>query len=72
MITLKMTNDDYFDSETDEYVMTVGASITCMQTDVRIKDFDGTIWECYLNSCVLIPATERGRRDVYEIRYKVY
>lgn len=71
MITLKMTNDDYYDGETDEYVMTVGASIQCLHTVVKIDDGDCT-WECYLSSVVFIPAESRGRRDKYELRYKVY
>lgn len=72
MITLKLTNDDYYDSETDEFVMTVGASVTTLQTEVRIKDEDGEVWECYLRSLEFIPANKRGRRDVYIIRYRVY
>jgi hypothetical protein len=67
-----MTPDDYYDPETDEYVLFTGTSVTCLQTDVRIKDLDGEILECYLTSVELIEATERGRRDVYKIRYKVY
>lgn len=71
MLTLKMTSDDYFDAETDEYVLYTGTSVKCLQTVVRIDD-DGTTWECYLTSVELIEATERGRRDVYCCRYKVY
>jgi hypothetical protein len=55
MITLNLMKEDYYDSETDEYVMTVGASVACLQTDVRIKDEDGTIWECYLTRAEFIP-----------------
>ena len=47
MLTLKMTPDDYFDAETDEYVLYTGTSVKCLQTVVRIDD-DGTTWECYL------------------------
>lgn len=72
MITLKMTDSDYYDADTNEYVMTVGASVTCLQTDVRIKDSDGLVLECYLSSLEFVPAKERGRRDVYIIRYRVY
>lgn len=73
MITLKMTNNDYFDAETEEYVMTIGASVLALQTDVRIKDIDdGTVWDCYLTSVEFVPAQERGRRDVYIARYKLY
>lgn len=71
MITLNLMKEDYYDSETDEYVMTVGASVACLQTDVRIKDEDGTIWDCYLTKVVFIPG-KRGRRDTYIVRYKVY
>lgn len=72
MITLRLTDRDYFDEETDEYVMTVGTGVPCLQTVVRIKDTDGQILECYLTSVELIEATGRGRRDVYITRYKVY
>ena len=72
MITLKMTENDYFDAELDEYVMTVGASVTALQTDVKIKDQDGESWECYLTSVEFVPAQVRGKRDVYIIHYKVY
>ena len=72
MITLKMTDSDYYDADTDEYVMITGASVTSLQTEVKIKDLDGNIWECYLNSLEFVPAEQRGKRDVYIIRYKVY
>ena len=72
MITLKMTDSDYYDADTDEYVMITGASVTSLQTEVKIKDQDGNIWECYLNSLEFVPAEQRGKRDVYIIRYKVY
>lgn len=72
MLTLKMTDSDYYDADTDEYVMIVGASVTCLQTEVRIKDSDGVVWECYLNNLEFVPAQKRGRRDIYIARYKVY
>ena len=72
MITLKMTDSDYYDADTDEYVMITGASVTSLQTEVKIKDQDGSVWECYLNSLEFVPAEKRGKRDVYIIRYKVY
>jgi len=72
MITLKMTNDDYYDDETDEYVMTVGSNIPCLHTSVKIEDYDGTKLECYLSCVIFIQAEKRGRRDKYELRYKVY
>lgn len=71
MLTLTMTNEDYYDADTDEYVMTVGASVRCLQTTVKIKDEDGYTWECYINNVKFI-AGKRGRRDVYIVRYKVY
>lgn len=72
MITLQMTNSDYFDSETEEYVMTIGASATSLQTQVRIKDTDGNVMECYLSELTFVPAQTRGRRDVYIVRYKLF
>lgn len=71
MLTLTMTNDDYYDAEADEYVMTVGASVRCLQTTVRIKDENGDTWDCYITGVKFIPG-KRGRRDVYIVRYKVY
>ena len=71
MITLKMTESDYYDGDTDEYVMVIGASVTSLQTDVKIRDLDGTVWDCYLSSVEFIPG-DRGKRDVYIVRYKVY
>lgn len=72
MICLKMTDNDYYDEDTDEFVMTVGASVTALQTDVKIKDQNGEVLECHLENVVFVPAEKRGRRDVYVIRYKVY
>lgn len=72
MITLRMTNSDYYDAETEEYVMTIGASATTLQTEVHIKDEDGQTWDCYLTEVEFVPAQTRGRRDVYIVRYKVY
>lgn len=72
MITLRMTDTDYYDGDTDEFVMTIGASVAALQTDVKIKDEDGMTWECYLASVEFVPAKERGKRDVYIVRYKVY
>lgn len=71
MLKLNMTDEDYYDAETEEYVMTIGSSITCLQIEVRIKD-DGKLWDCYLTSVEFVPAQTRGRRDVYIVRYKVY
>ena len=71
MLTLTMTSEDYYDADADEYVMTVGASVRCLQTDVRIKDEDGVTWECYISRVEFIPG-KRGRRDTYIVRYKVY
>ena len=71
MLTLKLASQDYYDAETDEYVMTIGSSVNCFQTVVKIKD-DGMTWECYLNSVTFIPSNKRGRRDVYEVRYKIF
>lgn len=72
MITLNMTTSDYYDSENEEYVMTIGASVQCLHTEVRIREHDGTTWDCYLASLEFIPAEERGKRDVYIARYRVY
>lgn len=72
MITLRMTNNDYYDGDTDEFVMTVGASVTTLQTDVKIKDQDNVTWECYLVNVEFVPAKKRGKRDIYIVRYKVY
>ena len=71
MITLKLVGDDYYDAEEDCYVMTIGASINCLQTDVVIKD-DGKDWECYLWSVEFLPSTSRGVKDKYLVKYKVY
>lgn len=72
MITLRMVDTDYYDSDTDEFVMTIGSSVTALQTDVKIKDEDNVTWECYLSSVEFVPAKKRGKRDVYIVRYKVY
>lgn len=71
MITLSMAKDDYFDAETEEYVMTVGASVAALQTEVRIRDED-KVWDCYLTEVTFVPAQTRGRRDVYIVRYKLF
>lgn len=71
MITLKLVGDDYYDAEDDCYVMTVGASIESIKTNVKIND-DGTIWECYLLNVEFLPSHGRGMRDKYIIRYKIY
>lgn len=72
MITLRMVDTDYYDEDTDEFVLTVGASVTALQTNVKIKDFDGAVLECYLTGLTFVPAEKRGRRDVYIARYKVF
>lgn len=71
MITLKLVGDDYYDAEDDCYVMTIGASINCLQTDVVIND-DGKDWECYLWSVEFLPSQGRGMKDKYLVKYKVY
>ena len=71
MITLNVVGDDYYDADEDCYVMTMGASIDNIKTDVRIRD-DGTIWECYLLSVKFLPSTGRGIKDKYIVKYKVY
>ena len=71
MITLNKTKYDYYDAENDCYVMTIGASINCLQTQVIIND-DGTTWDCYLYSVEFIESTGRGVKDKYIVKYKVY
>lgn len=71
MITLQMTKNDYFDAEEDCYVMTIGASVNCLQTDVVIND-EGVTWECYLYSVEFLPSTGRGVKDKYIVKYKCY
>lgn len=71
MITLKIVGDDYYDAEDDCYVMTMGASIDNIKTDVRIND-NGTIWECYLLGVEFLPSTGRGVKDKYIVKYRVY
>lgn len=71
MITLNKTKYDYYDAEIDCYVMTIGASINCLQTQVIIND-DGKTWDCYLYSAEFIESTGRGVKDKYIVKYKVY
>ena len=71
MITLNIVGDDYYDAEDDCYVMTMGASIDNIKTDVQIRD-DGKIWECYLLSVEFLPSAGRGMKDKYLVRYKIY
>lgn len=72
MLTLRMTSSDYYDADEDVFVMTVGASVTSLQTNVKIKDQDNVSWECYLYSLEFVPSDRRGKRNVYIARYKVY
>ena len=71
MITLQITKNDYFDAEEDCYVMTIGASVNCLQTDVVINS-EGQTWECYLYSVEFLPSTGRGVKDKYIVKYKCY
>lgn len=64
------TFQDYYDSEEDCFVVfagTLGVKDMMIPTDVKIKDYDGLVWDCYLTN-----AEYSTRFDMYEIKYKKY
>lgn len=64
--------EDYYDSLNKYFVLYSGyqdkdGSPAKIETDVKIKDYDSVIWDCYLWKVEYIP-----RLDMYEIKYKPY
>lgn len=71
-ITLQKFDDnfeDYYDSEKGVFVIYAGdrGFDGNIYPDVKVKDYDGVIWDCYLWTVEYIPSM-----DTYEITYKPY
>ena len=71
-ITLQKFDDnfeDYYDSEKGVFIIYAGdrGFDGNIYPDVKVKDYDGVIWDCYLWSVIYIPSM-----DTYEITYKPY
>lgn len=73
MITLQRFDDkfeDFYDSEKDSFIVYAGrkqANCFDIATDTQIKDYNGTIWNCYLWRAEYLP-----KMDCYELEYKAY
>ena len=61
--------EDYYDSQQGVFVIYAGTRgfDGNIYPDVKIKDYDGVIWDCYLWSVMYIPSM-----DTYEMYYKPY
>ena len=61
--------EDFYDSEQKMFVIYTGdrGFDGSIDTDVKVKDYDGVVWDCYLWSVMYIPSM-----DTYEIYYKPY
>lgn len=61
--------EDFYDSEQKLFVIYAGTRgfDGSIDTDVKVKDDDGVVWDCYLWSVMYIPSM-----DTYEIYYKPY
>lgn len=61
--------EDYYDSQQELFVIYAGTRgfDGNIYPDVKIKDYDGVIWDCYLWSVMYIPSM-----DTYEMYYKKY
>ncbi len=61
--------EDFYDSEQKVFVVYAGTRgfDGSIDPDVKIQDYDGVIWDCYLWSVMYIPSM-----DTYEIYYKPY
>lgn len=61
--------EDFYDSEQKVFVIYAGDrgfdGTIC--PDVKIQDYDGVVWDCYLKSVMYIPSM-----DTYEMYYKPY
>lgn len=73
MITLQKFDDkfeDFYDSEKDSFIIYAGrkhANCFDVETDTQIKDYNNTVWNCYLWRAEYIPTI-----DAYELEYKAY
>lgn len=73
MITLQKFDDkfeDFYDSEKDSFIIYAGrkhANCFDIETDTQIKDYNSTVWNCYLWRAEYIPTI-----DAYELEYKAY
>lgn len=61
--------EDYYDSEQKVFVIYAGdrGFDGSIDPDVKVKDDDGVVWDCYLWKVEYIPSM-----DTYEILYKPY
>ena len=61
--------EDFYDSEQKVFVIYAGdrGFGGSIDTDVKVEDDDGVVWDCYLKSVMYIPSM-----DTYEIYYKPY
>lgn len=60
---IELTNADYWDSEQERFVITLGQDWSITQK-AKIKDENGCIWDCYLVGVEYFPET-----DMYEVYY---
>lgn len=74
MTTIKLQKfddnfEDYYDSENKCFVLYAGTRgfNGVIEPDIKIEDYDGVLWDCYLWAAEYIPAM-----DTYEIKYKCY
>lgn len=74
MTTIKLQKfddkfEDYYDSEKGLFVLYAGTRgfQGIIEPDIKIEDYNGAIWDCYLVKAEYIPAL-----DMYEIKYKKY
>lgn len=61
--------EDFYDSEQKVFVIYAGTRgfDGSIDPDVKVKDDDGVVWDCYLWKVEYIPSM-----DTYEILYKPY
>lgn len=61
--------EDYYDSDNKYFVIYAGdrGFGGNIETDVKVKDDDGVVWDCYLWKVEYIPSM-----DTYEIKYRPY
>lgn len=61
--------EDFYDSTQQVFVVYVGdrGFDGSIDPEIKIEDYDGVVWDCYLKSVMYIPSM-----DTYEVYYKPY
>lgn len=61
--------EDFYDSTQKVFVVYVGdrGFGGSIDPEIKIEDYDGVVWDCYLKSVMYIPSM-----DTYEVYYKPY